>query len=95
MHWARGVPPGMPRWAGQDRDSAIGNPFIVGVTAVTEGYMHAGLSVLQQAAEYGYPSTVYASHPGDVRPKMPGWAWLLVAVAMLSISVAGDPRTLP
>lgn len=52
--------------------------------------MHAGLSVLQQAAEYGYSSTVYVSQPRDAQPKMPGWAWLLVAIAVLSISVAGE-----
>ena len=54
--------------------------------------MHAGLSVLQQAAEYGYSSTVYAPRPRDVQLKMPAWAWFLVTVAVLSICVAGEIR---
>ena len=54
--------------------------------------MYAGLSVLQQAAEYGYSSTVYAPQPRDVQLQMPSWAWFLVTVAVLSISVAGDFR---
>lgn len=56
--------------------------------------MHAGLSVLDQAADFGYPSTVYMSQPRDTLPKMPSWAWLLVAVAALSIPMAGKPTTL-
>ena len=56
--------------------------------------MHAGLSVLEQAADYGYPSTVYTSQPRDTLPKLPSWAWLLVAVAALSIPMAGEATNL-
>ena len=59
----------------------------------SEACVHAGLSVLQQAAEYGYSSTVYTPQLKDAQPKMPGWAWLLVAIAVLSISVAGEACT--
>ena len=52
--------------------------------------MYAGLSVLQQAAEYGYSSTVYAPQPRDAQLRMPAWAWFLVTTAVLSISVAGE-----
>ena len=71
------------------------NPVIVGLTQVIDTLPHAGLSVLQQAAEYGYLSTVYASQPNDMQLKMPGWAWFLVAIAVLSISVAGKPSEVP
>ncbi|CAL5224945.1 g7714 [Coccomyxa viridis] len=47
-----------------------------------------GLSVLQQAAAFGYPSTVY-----EIRPKVPlcvpAWAWIIIAVAALALLVAG------
>ena len=54
--------------------------------------MHAGLSALQQAADFGYYSTVYGTQPRDVQLKMPSWAWFLVTIAVLSISVAGEFR---
>ena len=50
--------------------------------------MHAGLSTLQQAAALGYPSTVYIERPTE-RCRLPPWAWLMVAIASLSILVAG------
>ena len=64
---------------------------MVGLMGMTEKYMHAGLSVLQQAAEYGYSSSVYAPQPRDAQLQMPSWAWFLVTIAVLSISVAGEP----
>ena len=50
--------------------------------------VHAGLSTLQQAAALGYPSTVYIERPTE-RCRLPPWAWLMVAIASLSILVAG------
>ena len=53
--------------------------------------LHAGLSTLQQAAALGYPSTVYIQRPTE-RCRLPPWAWLMVAIASLSILVAGLPH---
>ena len=50
----------------------------------------AGLSTLQQAASLGYPSTVYTDRPQESRCRLPPWAWLVVAVAAVSLLVAGD-----
>lgn len=52
------------------------------------GGLNAGLSTLQQAAALGYPSTVYVDRPAE-RCRLPPWAWLMVAIAALSILVAG------
>ena len=48
----------------------------------------AGLSVLQQAAAFGYPSTVYAIRP-KVTLCVPPWAWLIIGIAALALLVAG------
>ncbi len=50
----------------------------------------AGLSTLQQAALLGYPSTVYTDRPQERRCRLPPWAWLVVAVAAVSLLVAGE-----
>lgn len=50
----------------------------------------AGLSTLQQAASLGYPSTVYTDRPQESRCRLPPWAWLVVAVAAVSLLVAGE-----
>ena len=48
----------------------------------------AGLSVLQQATAFGYPSTVYAIRP-KVTLCVPPLAWLIVAIAALAMLIAG------
>ena len=50
----------------------------------------AGLSTLQQAASLGYPSTVYTDRPQESKCRLPPWAWLVVAVAAVSLLVAGE-----
>ena len=50
----------------------------------------AGLSTLQQAASLGYPSTVYTDRPRESKCRLPPWAWLVVAVAAVSLLVAGE-----
>ena len=50
----------------------------------------AGLSTLQQAASLGYPSTVYTDRPQESKCRLPPWAWLVVAVAAVSLAVAGE-----
>lgn len=58
------------------------------IEGAPDGCRPAGLSVLQQAAAFGYPSTVY-----EIRPKVPlcvpAWAWIIIAVAALALLVAG------
>ena len=52
------------------------------------GSLLAGLSVLQQATAFGYPSTVYAIRP-KVTLCVPPWAWLIVEIAALAMLIAG------
>lgn len=52
--------------------------------------LRAGMSTLQQAAAFGYPSTVYMIRPKDTFQKLPPWAWLMVALGALGILIAGE-----
>ena len=48
----------------------------------------ADVSVLQQAAAFGYPNKIYAIKPKETLC-VPPWAWLIVAIAALAMLIVG------
>lgn len=52
--------------------------------------LRAGMSTLQQAAAFGYPSAVYMIRSKDTSQKLPPWAWVMVALGALGMLIAGE-----